>query len=190
MRAGTSCRICGTQAAGGRLAFSVNIHILVDLIQQAFHSTAPVGPISGPQVPAIGTIILFCTLREALLSAFLRSHLRATEVTEPLIHRLFADNKLASQKFGPLFSSVVGCSWNEAVAKASAKCETDFAPVSTLMRDAASIRNEFLHEGSAWSATNEFATSCVNNLPEVMRLFVAIHNIYTHPVRRKAVHGS
>jgi len=184
MRKGSKCSTCEKESEAGRLAFSINIRILVDLVQQAYHSTAPVGPISGPQVPNIGTVLLFCTLREALLNGFLINRLRAQHVPKPLMEKLLGDNRLASQKFGELFTSVVGCKWENAVAEASRYTAGDFTSASNLMRDAATIRNEFLHEGRAWQATREFATNCVNAMPLLVGLFVALHNLYVHPLQR------
>src|SRR3990167_8799456 len=93
---GYRCIVCGGESEGGSGYFPINIHILVDLVQQAYHSTTPVGPISGPQVPGSGTVLFFCTLREALLNTFLLNHLRAQRVPENLIDKLLDDNKLAS----------------------------------------------------------------------------------------------
>lgn len=183
MRRGNKCSTCGKESEAGRLAFPINVHILVDLVQQAYHSKAPIGPISGPQVPSIGTILLFCTLREALLNGFLINRLRVQRVPAPLIEKLLSDNKLASQKFGGLFTSVVGCKWENAVTEASRQAAVNFAPTSNLMRDAAAIRNEFLHEGGAWQATRQVATDCVNAMPSLSALFVALHNVYVHPLQ-------
>jgi len=184
LRKGYCCNVCGSESESGSMAFPISIHVLVDLVRQAYHSTAPVGPISGPQVPDIGTVLFFCTLREALLNAFLINHLRAQRIPKNLIDRLLEDNKLASQKFGDLFTSVIGEKWNDAVFKASEHAGMDFRSTSELMRTAASLRNEFLHEGRAWAASHEFATTCVNSMPEVISLFVALHNGYVHPLLR------
>lgn len=184
MRSGHRCATCNGESEAGRLAFPVSIHILVDLVQQAYHSKAPVGPISGPQVPSIGTVLFFCTLREALLNTLLLSHLRSQNVPAPLIERLLEDNKLAGQKFGELFTSVFGVKWKVAVPRASSHEGVDFEPVSNLMLRAAGIRNEFLHEGRGWGATQEFATECVNSMPALVSLFVALHNVYVHPLLR------
>jgi hypothetical protein len=183
-RRGHLCGTCGSPSEAGRLAFPISIHILVDLVQQAFHSTAPVGPISGPQVGGIGTVLFFCTLREALLNWFLSRHLLVQRVPERLREKLMDDNKLASQKFGDLFTSVVGERWNEAVSKASAYDEREYLAISELMRQAAAMRNEFLHEGTAWTASPDFAETCVNGLPDLVSLFVALNNVYIHALRR------
>lgn len=179
-RVGYPCPVCGVNGKSGLLAFPVSIHILVDLVQQAFHSESPVGPISGPQVSGVGTVLFFCSLREALLNWFVRGHLQSEKVPDRLIERLFDDNKLARQKFGPLFQSVVGDKWTDAIVKASARDGRDYLPISTLMLQAAEVRNEFLHNGHGWRADEPFARSCLNAVPSLIQLFCALHNTYIH----------
>jgi hypothetical protein len=99
---------------------------------------------------------------------------------------LLDDNKLANQKFGDLFTSILGQKWDEAVTEASKHAGEDFESVSQLMKQAASIRNEFLHEGTAWSATLDVATACVDSMPALASLFVALHNIYIHSLIQNA----
>ncbi|MBI1753148.1 MAG: hypothetical protein HY014_04605 [Acidobacteria bacterium] len=59
-------------------------------------------------------------------------------------------------------------------------------PISRLMKQAATIRNEFLHEGAVWSASQEVAKSCLDGLPSLVSLFVSLHNLYIHPLVRSA----
>ena len=128
----------------------------------------------------MGTVLYFCTLREALLNHFLVQMLRAQKVPVALIERLLDDNRLASQRFGGLFASVVGQKWDKAVDQVSRKVATNFSPVSQLMRRAAEIRNSFLHEGSAWAVTRELSTECINSASHMVELFVAFHNEFIH----------
>lgn len=51
------------------------------------------------------------------------------------------------------------------------------------MRNAAAIRNTFLHEGQAWEATKEIATECVNAMPLLVELFATLHNVYVRPLQ-------
>jgi hypothetical protein len=183
---GTRCSICNDLSDCGRLAFSVNIHVLVDLVQSAYHSKTVGCDFERPKAQDIGTILLFCSLREALLNNFLVQLLRAQKVPEHIIEKLLGDNKLASQKFGDLFASVVGIKWNKAVTNAEKYLDTSFQSTSDLMRSAASIRNSFLHEGNVWPASRDFATDCVNGMPLLAALFVALHNLYVHPLIRIA----
>lgn len=182
IRVDSPCPTCRQPAGVARLYYPVSIHILVDLVQESYHSYARVGPISGPQTSTIGPILFFCTLREALINHLLIEHMRAQRTKQSLIERLLDDNKLAHQKFGALFNAVVGTSWAESVREASLHDGTDYQTISNLMKLTASIRNDFLHEGTGWSATRELATECVDRLPQLFRLFVALHNVYVRPL--------
>ena len=183
MRSGHVCAKCGIPSSGGRLALPITIHILVDLVQQAYHSRTALGPPDdSPQASGVGTVLFFCSLREALLNWFIGGHLNAQRIPEGLHRRLLLDNKLASQKFGPLFESVTGDKWAVGVAKASAAQSAHFTHVSELMKRAAEVRNDFMHDGRGWNADNALATECVNAMPDLVSLFCGLHNIYVHPI--------
>lgn len=147
------CPVCHRPARVARLYYPINVHILVDLVQQSYHSEAPVNPDGGPQAPNVGTILFFCTLREVLLTHFFVALLRAQRVPTPVVEKLLDDNKLANQKFTSLLPALVGKSWKEVVSEASSFEGVDFHSVSNLMLSAANIRNEFMHEGTGWTAT-------------------------------------
>lgn len=181
MRVGHICVNCSRPSESGRLYYPVTIHILVDLVQQAYHSNAPVGPIDGPQTNCVGTLVFFCALREALLAHFLTEHMSAQELPTGVVNRLFDDNKLANQRFGKLFKSVVTVAWEDAVQDISTP-NCDYVFVSELMQRASKVRNEFMHNGSAWGASDELATECVNSLTMVAQLFVMLHNRYIVPM--------
>lgn len=184
MRVGHECGSCGRSSEGGRLYFPITIHILVDLVHQAYHSDAPVGPIHGPQTGAVGTIVFFCALREALLAQFLKEHMEAQQLPQGIISRLLNDNKLANQRFGRLFKSVIGESWRAAIEEVAIE-GCSFAAVSELMKVASEVRNDFMHTGAAWEATDELATDCVNSLPLLTHLFAELHNHYVRPIQHK-----
>lgn len=184
-QSGYRCQTCDMESDSGTLAFPISVCVLIDLVQQTFHSHAPTPTSFGFQSADVGTILYFCTLREALLNSFLLNNLRTRKIPEPLIRRLLDDNKLASQKFGNLFASVVGIKWKEAVNHATQKAGVDYIPVSVLMQSAAELRNEFLHSGKAWRCTREYAAQCVDSMSELLGLFVTLHNEYTHPLMRR-----
>jgi hypothetical protein len=102
------CPVCHKPAGVARLYYPFNVHILVDLVQESYHSEAPLNPIYGPHAPNVGTILFFSSLREVLLNHFLLALLQAQRVPIPIIEKLLDDNRLASQKFTGLFSAAVG----------------------------------------------------------------------------------
>jgi hypothetical protein len=181
MRKGHPCSACSLPGESGLLAFPIHIHVLADLVQQAFHSDSPTRPVAGPSAVDVGTVLMFCSLRESLLTHFLVNNLRTRGIDPPLIDKLMDDNRLANQKFGDLFTSVVGQKWGAAVGALSDKHSTDFVAVSDLMKDAAERRNEFLHQGTAWGLEREFAVRCIDSTGDMMSLFAALHNEFTAP---------
>ena len=185
-RAGHLCRACGKPGNGGRLHFSINIHVLVDHMQSAYRATSPSYESSGPRGNDVGTVLYFCTLRESLVNHFLIDHLLAQRVAPPLISRLLDDNKHASQKFGALFSSVIGLKWKVAVGRASTAADVDFNPVSSLMERAAQARNEFLHQGTPWCIKAILSKDCGDSSARLVHLFAALHNEFTRPLRNNA----
>ena len=182
LKKGHRCKHCQAESEAGRLVFPINIHVLVDLVQQAYHSQSPTAPLDAPQGQDVGTVLFYCSLREALLNTFIINNLRARNIDEALISRMLDDNKLASQKFGGLFTSVIGVKWNEAISELNRLRKEDYAAVSDLMREAAELRNEFLHEGKAWGINRELAKRCVDSVCKLMSMFVALHNEYTQPL--------
>ena len=181
-RVGSRCKACDAEGDGAALVFPISIHILVDLMQQSFHSTSPTGPLDAPQGRDVGPVLYFCTLREALMNTFLVNHLRAQNLPQSIIEKLLDDNRLAHQKFGGLFKAVVGAPWGEAVEAASERAGRDFSGVADLMKEAAERRNEFLHSGRAWSFDRDFAARCVDSTGDLTGLFVELHNEYTSPL--------
>jgi hypothetical protein len=158
--------------------FHSGILMLVDLVQQAYHSSSTASQLGGPSSNDISTLLYFCTLREALLDSFLLRGLRTQKTGQRVIERLFQDNRMARQKFGGLFTATTGTTWDRAVNLVSSRVGQPFEQVSKLMKQATELRNSFVHEGTAWSITNELSTSCLNSVPTMVELFVALHNEY------------
>jgi hypothetical protein len=169
------------------MALHVGILILMDLMHESFHSAPQIEVVAGPQARRIGTVLFFCTLREALMNWFIDGQLNAQNVPERIAEQLLSDNKLAHQKFGQLFNSVTGDKWAVAVEKASQLEGRDFSKVSELMKAAALHRNNFLHNGVGWDMTDEFAETCYKQVHSLVCLFVALHNVYTHPIIRRNI---
>lgn len=185
LRPGYRCTHCDNECDCGSLVFPINIHVLVNLVQQAYHSRSPTKPLDSPQGQDIGTVLFYCSLREALLNMFIVNNLRARRVEEPLVSRMLKDNQLASQKFGALFTSVVGVKWTEAIKQVNHSRGSNYSLVSDLMQEAAARRNDFLHQGRAWRIDRELATRCINSLGELVSLYVDLHNEYTQPLLQR-----
>jgi hypothetical protein len=184
-RVGHACPTCGIEGEGGRLYFSINIHILVDLIQESYH--APPNNSSGRLYEGVGShdisvVIYFCTLRETLLDKLITELLIAKEIPEGVCNRLLADNKFHIQKQDKLFSSLTDEKWSGAVDKLSAGVELDYVGIDEFVVKAVRARNNFIHEGSKWAIDRELSTECLKNIWGLVNLYVGLHNRYVHPV--------
>lgn len=182
LKKGYPCKHCNAPSQGGRIAFPLHIQVLVNLVQQAYHSKSSTGDPTAPQGRDVGTVLFYCSLREALLNNFIVTNLRTRSIEEALISRMLDDNKLASHKFGGLFTSVIGTKWKDAISNLSRTRAKDYMAVSELMQEAADLRNEFLHEGDAWRINRNLAKRCVDSLGQLVSMFVELHNEYTHPL--------
>jgi len=113
---------------------------------------------------------------------FVDGQFEAKKVPDRIGAQLNSDNKLAHQRFGPLFVALTGDKWNSAVEKVSKISGEDFMVTSELMKSAAIHRNSFLHSGEEWEITEELADNCHQSVERLAKLFVALHNAYTHPL--------
>ena len=81
IKKGSPCLICDSNSSGGVLYFKISIHILIDLIQEAYHSANLITGVEklykGESSHDISVIIFFCTLRESLLDNLIRELLNA-----------------------------------------------------------------------------------------------------------------
>jgi len=189
MRVGYACPTCGKPCDGGELYFSINIHILVDLIQEAYHSTSTKNK-SGRLYEGVGShdisvIIYFCTLRETLLDKFITELLRVQNIPEGICERLLSDNKFHIQKQDKLFKSLTEVKWKDAVSKLNENSKLNYCETDDFVLNAVRARNNFIHEGSKWSIDRELATSCMKNIWSLINLYVGLHNTYVHPLYKK-----
>ena len=189
MRAEYTCPTCGKSCGGGRLFFSINIHILVDLIQEAYHSTSAENKngrlYEGVESHDISVIIYFCTLRETLLDKFITELLHAQEIPRGVCERLLSDNKFHMQKQDKLFRSLTDVKWKDAISNLSDNSKLNYCEIDDFVLSAVKARNSFIHEGSKWSIDRELSTSCMKNIWGLINLYVGLHNLYVHPLYEK-----
>ncbi|MGF2685814.1 hypothetical protein ACQUWM_04880 [Marinobacter sp. DUT-3] len=184
MRKGFECPACGYKSSGGRMHFHINIHILIDLIQESYHS--PPGGAGYDQLYEgdgphdISVVIFFCTLREALLENLISRLMSNQHLPDGVQERLLADNKSHIQKQDKLFRALTGDKWKEAVQKASAAVVLDYVAIDEFVQHAANIRNEFIHSGRKWAINRELSKACVDHVWGLINVYVSLHNLYLH----------
>jgi len=151
-------------------------------MQEVFHSEVPelFRDRSAPQGRDINTVLIYCSLREALLCNFLRQNLLAKRVDRQLIKRLLADNKSTSQRMDRLFPSVFGEKWDATMQRLTQKNSSqanpvDYENVSLFIKEVAAQRNMFVHEGSSWGVTRDLSRRCINSSWKMTTLMALFH---------------
>lgn len=183
---GEPCSSCGEPSDCGHLYYWSPINLLIHLLQQAYFSETAENLQRKylPDEPSIATVLLFCTLREVMLEQFFIKLLCARKIPADIIEKLLEDNKMASQKYGGLFHSLVGKKWEQAVREVSKREGYDFKIISETMKLAVKARNDFLHKGIG-KIDRELATFCVNKLYDLCYLFATLHNEFIRPYYKK-----
>lgn len=190
-RSGYKCPVCGNISKGGKLYFHLNIHILIDLIQESYHSitskqkTEKLYEGEGPH--DISVVIFFCTLREALLDNLIINLMRAQNLSVGVSERLLSDNKFHIQKQDKLFKSLTGVKWNEAIDYLNENGNLDYKEIDKFIVSVVIARNSFIHEGFKWSIDRELSTNCIKNLQGLINIYAEMHNNYVHPLYKQSL---
>lgn len=189
MIAGYSCPTCGNTSDAGRLYFPINIQILVDLLQEAYHSDQQfdkrISLHSGCGHHDISVVIYFCTLREILLNKFIAELLNAQNIPDNISNQLLSDNKFYRQKQGKLFFSLTNMKWKDSISILDKGVELNYIELDEFINNIAEIRNSFVHEGNNWSISRDLATNCVNHIWPLIDFYVSLHNMFIHPLHKK-----
>lgn len=183
---GKKCSTCGTPSTSGYMYFHMNIHTLINLMQEAYHSEPNENLVdeysAGKESHQISTVLFFCTLRESLLDNFLYKLCIAQELPAGVVDRLFSDNKFHMQKQNNLFPSLTGDKWKKAVDILNAQHVIDYVELDDFLVEAVNARNKFVHRGSKYNITQEMTESCIKNISPLINLYVGFHNNYIHPI--------
>ena len=163
--------------------------LLLDLVDEAFttFNAAKLRPDSGNPVSVdthVAAVVIFtCTLKEVLLERFLQRRMQSMNVPNGIRDRLFNDNHIHSRRIQKLFPSVVGQSWDDIVASLSKSSNFDYVAVSQFLKDLTDARNGLLHTANLLVLNDSLAVKCIKTIPNILSLFVLLHNTYVHPLR-------
>jgi hypothetical protein len=114
---GQQCSECGNVNNTNLLFYPMNIWMLIDLIQDAYHSQPLIERRDYIQSRPhdVSVVIYFCTLREVLLSNLINNLIATENVSDAVRDRMLSDNKFHRQKQNPLFHSRAGDNWKDAL---------------------------------------------------------------------------
>jgi hypothetical protein len=182
---GYQCPICFKTSDSGRLFFDIGILTLIDLIQEAFHTKSwKKSEFGNKKISAqsLSVLIFFCSFREVLLDRLIVNLMYMYDLPQNVRDRLYADNRTYSERMTKLFPSLVGLkNWKEAIRQIKAKTGRDHTRIDGFLRKANDIRNEILHEGDKMAFRPHMKKACLENIPNVIALYVDFHNTFIHP---------
>lgn len=188
---GAPCRVCQKPGEGPMPFFDVAIVSIIGLIQEAFCAIpeAPKNvweyPEESERAHSGATIVFFCTLKELLLERFLDHYAYALKLPKGVIKRLQEDNDSHSRRLNNLFPSLIGLTWEKAIAAIDPSGEKRYADLSTFLKDVSDKRNRLLHVGADWDMTKPMAETCIRYLFPLLELYVQLHNSFVHPLYKK-----
>jgi len=185
IRSGYQCPTCGVPSKAGRLYFEISVRVLIDLIQEAFHSQPKRSrdeEEAAYEAHNVSVVLFFCTLREVLLNWLIQHLFWAQKIPEKVQERLLADSNIYRQRQNNLLPSLIGQKWRAAIEEASKGSALDYVELDAFMQNAVTARNKFTHEGRHWGIDRQMAEGCVEHLWTLLNLYVALHNRYVHPL--------
>jgi hypothetical protein len=182
---GHKCGHCGAPANGGLLYFPMSVHLLIDLIQEAFH-LSPSASVSegesGPSEPLtanrLAVVVFFCTLNEVLLRNLFISIAQRQNLSRLIVERLLEDNRGVRRQIERLFPSMVGDTWESAIKGLPNAAAANYVAVSKFLIEASKERNRMLHSGVESAIPLEMPAACLKAIGPTLELYVALHNQY------------
>jgi hypothetical protein len=177
------CPVCDMPGDTGHGFFDMDIQILIDLIQEAYH-LRPRKKLSIPvHAHSLSVLVLFCTLREVLLERLIAHLMEMHGLPDSIRERLWHDNRNYSDRMDGLFPSLIGTkSWKASIHQLQNKTQKDYIDINDFLKKASDMRNDILHEGVTWPFEADFIKDCLERIPLLLNLYVDFHNTFIHPV--------
>lgn len=163
--------------------FEVSVHLLVDLLQETFHTPTSTDSdrTSDHEAHNVSVVLFFCILREIALNWLIEHLCWAQKIPRPILERLLADNNTHSLRINNLLPSLVGKKWKALIKEETQASEFDYAELDEFVRKAVEARNKFMHEGKHWGIDRKLAEGCVEHIWPLLNFYAALHNRYVHP---------
>lgn len=180
---GYPCPRCSEPSKAGHAYFPLAAATIVDLTQQLFHSQ-PAFPNHPTCNPQIGIIIYFTTFSDLLLEHLLRVLMTAKQVASKEQDSILKTNLSRRGRIQKVFASHAGMSFAEAVREAASARGVDYNNTVKFCREVSIRRNNLVHEGVTWRVPGHWRERCIEELPSVADLFLALHNSLVWPVYR------
>jgi hypothetical protein len=182
------CSTCGKPSPSGRSFFNLSVYSMINLIQAAYHSENVISHGGGlrdrdtSDDTKLAVVIFFVTLREVLMTSFLRNLMIARDIPEEICEKLFEDNPTHAQRMNKLFHNLTGEKWKKAIDILGEGSGIDYVNLDKFIEDTVNARNTFLHRGIKWAVGRDMVRDCLERTPSLLRLYVALHNKFVYPL--------
>lgn len=173
------CPDCGHINSLGELYFTLNVQILINLIQNMYFEgkALDINTMDKTRDFKVFIVIIFCILSELLVNLILNYKFDSLDINQWKRKEIFNKNLSINRKI-KIFKKYFGLSWNDAVDKISKIENYDYNAITVFYIKMNKKRNRFLHEGSSWAIDERDYLDCIDNIEPLLRLFVSIHNKY------------
>ena len=184
-RFGHECTACGASGEGGLMYFQLSVLLLIDLMQEAFHTPSGSGENrdgSTRRAHYVSVVLFFCTLREILLNSLIDHLCWVQKIPKPVYERLLSDSNTYALRQNNLLPSLTGKKWKLLATEESHSPKLDYVELDEFMREAVKARNKFMHEGKRLGIDRNLAEGCIDHIGPLLNFYVALHNRYVHPL--------
>lgn len=182
------CPVCKQPSEGGHSYFHFSVYILIDLMQESFHSK-PWKKTNSTEMREnterahyVSVVLFFCTLKEVILYRLIQFLLSVQKVPNGIFERLLDDNKFYTDRINKLFPSLTGKKWKQAIKELDKDKKSSYGDLNDFFEKTAIARNRFLHEGNKFVIDKAMAEQCMRNIFPLLNLFMELHNRYVYPL--------
>jgi len=174
---GYKCPNCKKDGEGGRMFFSYRFAGLVDTIQEFYHYKSNSINNNNENTHHLSVLIFFSTIGEVLFDEFLQELMMEMQIIPNLIEKLLFDNQSMYKK-KDLFKTLTNSDIKKDLKFLHNNSDYDYNKILDFYIEVRNTRNKILHRGYSWFGPENMPEDCINNLPGLLDLFVALHNKY------------
>ena len=178
---GFPCPSCAAPSKGARTYFPFGARTLVDLIQHHFHLPPHAGAGSvlvTAEAHRFVVVVLYVSLVDVLLEHFLWRGLGYQGVPDDVVERVLQDSQFMPSRLDKVFPLVAHETWAAALKAVGSIKGTTATQLASFCRNVAKSRNKLVHQGVPSAVPEGMPAECVKSLPQLLELFVALHNLY------------
>jgi len=187
---GHACPVCGVATCGNRMFFRLGATIIIQLIETSYFrwpeqsSHDEVSRRRREELRNSATLIFFCTLKELLLETFTEDIMEALHLNQEERTCLREEYSTHSKRLHGLLPTLIKTSWQDALSSLPIERREQYCTLDRFLKDATKRRNDLLHDANWLASDDEIATSCVRAIPQILELYVDLHNQFVHPLMK------